>query len=403
MNKFKRILYRIYDYIIDDRAHPLEVDVNNDIKLLDEFANNYRDYINEDNAQSFYYRSFMQYKCRMSRVPLFNKIILHSISIILFPIFIIIAVLNRITYARRKESLPATKITALYLGRLPYDMVPAQLKKRFEIIRPYHKSFAIETDLLKLILSLLTEFTAHPFFVLMVSINLSLYNYLLLVYNPAAIISNKEFSFSSSILTSYLESKKIMHINVMHGEKLFNIRDSFFRFSEYWVWDSYYSDIFKKLWAYPNQFRVGKPEHHLILGKINNVPQSITLKFYWSSERNRDELKYISSILAKFQNSVGDVIIRYHPLHREYFYKNVLSFFQQFLIENPLDVSIYESLVASTHVLATYSTVLYEARLMGKKIVINDYSDNFQKLIKLSFILAKDPSVIPLSKLVGVD
>ena len=403
MNKFKRLLYRIYDYIIDNHAHPLDIDVDADLKFLNELAKKYGDYINRDNAQSFYYRSFLQYKCRMIHVPLFNRIFLHGISISIFPIFIILTVVNKWIYVHSysKESPPIKKITALDLGRQPSDMTPAQLKKRFDITRPHHKNFVLEVDSLKLILTLLIKFRTHPFFLLMVSINLSLYNYLIIANNPSAIISYKEFSFSSSILTYYLESKGVMHINIMHGEKLINIRDSFFRFSEFWVWDSHYSDMLKKLWAYPNQFRIGQPEHHLALKKLSNISQNITLKFYWGSERDRDELKYISNILAKFQNSDRDIIIRYHPSHKEFFYKNVLPFFKQFSIENPLDLTIYESLATSTHILGTYSTVLYEARLMDKKIVINDYADNFQKLIKLNYILAKDTSVIPLSQLIG--
>ncbi len=406
MNR-KHFLARIFNYFNDKHSYPLTFDIYQDKELLDKLVNKYRYHINKDSPQSYYWRSFLQYKCCMSHVPLFNKIILYVISIIIFPIFIIIGVLNKIVRVHTQKIRLRTKMMALDLTRGYFNIFPSQIKDikdRFEIIRPARKCFTIDKDLIKLILSLIIKAAYHPFFILKVSTNLSIYNYLILVYNPKAIINSKEFSFSSSILTAYLESKGILHINVMHGEKLFNIRDSFFRFSECWVWDSHYSNLFKKLWAYPNQFRIGQPDHHLALTKNNRGPQNITLKFYWGEESDYDELKYISTILTKFQNLSGAVIIiRYHPSHKEFFCKKVLPFFQQFLIENPLEVNIYESLASSTHVFGTYSTVLYEGKLNGKKVVINDYADIFQKLIKLDYILAKDPSVILLSKLVDLD
>lgn len=62
-------------------------------------------------------------------------------------------------------------------------------------------------------------------------------------YQSKAIVVHNEYSFTSSILTAYCETRNVLHINVMHGEKMYYIRDSYFRYDRCYVWDAYYRDL----------------------------------------------------------------------------------------------------------------------------------------------------------------
>lgn len=180
---------------------------------------------------------------------------------------------------------------------------------------------------------------------------------------------------------------------------MFNIRDSFFRFSEFLVWDTHYIDLFKSLYAYKNQFKVEIPPLHKKMGKIIKSPKKKILKYYWSTDDKEKELLYIFNGLNKLRKKGFEIIIRYHPSYKEYFFRYVNSYCRNFIIESPENKNIYNSLLETNYVFATYSTTLLQASIMGRIPVINDYGDNILKLEKLDYILIKNKQYISFSKL----
>ena len=66
-------------------------------------------------------------------------------------------------------------------------------------------------------------------FSLKVTIKVAGYSFMITKYQSKAIVVHNEYSFTSSILTAYCETRNVLHINVMHGEKMYYIRDSYFR------------------------------------------------------------------------------------------------------------------------------------------------------------------------------
>jgi hypothetical protein len=282
------------------------------------------------------------------------------------------------------------------------SLIPFSVLSKYKIFFQNYWIFFVDKFDIFFILTLLKYFYYEPNFILKNIIKITYYSAICNKYRPSAVIVSSEYSFTSSVLSLYLLKKGIEHINIMHGEKLYNIRDSFFRFSKCYVWDEHYIQLFKKLFAYENQFEVSLNPHHekLIKAKKYIVKENI-IKFYWASEKNTDELKYIKNRLNKLKQKGFKVIIRYHPLHKEYFNKNILIYFNNFIIEDPNSIDIYNSLFETNYVLASYSTVLLEANMMGRIVVINDYNKNIQKLEKLEYILIKKGNFIPFSELVN--
>ena len=75
-------------------------------------------------------------------------------------------------------------------------------------------------------------------------VKLAMYRYQYEVYHPKAMIVDEEYSYTSSFLTEYCHRLGVEHIDIMHGEKLYFIRDTFFCFDRCYVWDGYYRDLF---------------------------------------------------------------------------------------------------------------------------------------------------------------
>ena len=61
------------------------------------------------------------------------------------------------------------------------------------------------------------------------------------------VVVSMEYSSASSIFTRFCELNNCRSFNVMHGEKILNSRDSFCRFSRFYVWDKYYQLLLQDL------------------------------------------------------------------------------------------------------------------------------------------------------------
>ncbi|WP_332843459.1 hypothetical protein, partial [Paraclostridium bifermentans] len=184
-----------------------------------------------------------------------------------------------------------------------------------------------------------------------------------------AILVNSEYTFTSSILTLYCRSNNIEHINIMHGEKLFNIRDSFCEFDRFYIWDEYYKHLLTKLNMPEKQFIVSTPK--IKKYGINKKYNHLNVKYYLQLETDQ-ELEKISSKLKELKVLGYNVFVRPHPRYSDL--KKIESIFNGIKIEN-LDTSIEESIDSTNYVISKFSTVLYEAYLRNKNIVIDDISN----------------------------
>ena len=182
-------------------------------------------------------RSFKQYKCQLFFEPKWKVLFLWILAAFSFPFVLVVLLLKGI----RKPTMEPVEAAGVF--RDVPEVIPEELRKKYSIKEDCgFDNFSLRFSDLGFINRLLFRYLAYPFFVLKSVINVAKYSYLMDKYQPRCVIVHAEYAFSSSLLTSYCTSKGVKHINVMHGEKLFFIRDSFFHYDECYVWDNYYID-----------------------------------------------------------------------------------------------------------------------------------------------------------------
>jgi hypothetical protein len=172
----------------------------------------------------------------------------------------------------------------------------------------------------------------------------------------------------------------------MHGEKLFYIRDSFFCFDKFYVWDNHYVELFSKLRACPNQFIVENVQSNLI--KIEKNSHMHRMTYYLSNKSARNYID-IRDILLQTRVESEKIAIRYHPRTKDL--ELIKKIFKGFVIENPNTTSLKESLSKTFVVISLFSTVLFQAYVSKLNYIIDDLSSPsfYKKLEKLDYIMLK--------------
>lgn len=383
----ERFLKRICLRFFSDQTPLPQRNIHNDEIYLDKlYERNYRELRKHNN---YVIRSFLQYKCQMYQLSPTKITILSLVS----PFIMIAFVPCVLLYTCCLKTRNRDEKVAIVNGDVDYKLIPTSLQKKYQPVKCCNNRFALDRKGLIWIAKVSGKYLLHPYFVLKLTMKVAQYSYLILKYHPEIIITTSEYSFCSSALTGFCEQLGIKHINVMHGEKCFNIRDSFFRFTNCYVWEDYYVKLFMALKANIDQFVVERPPKHLELidlGKVK-IPLRNMIKFYWASEYDKEELTFISGHLHRLAELGFKVIVRYHPLHKSAFYDRVYSFFEGFEVEDPIQVLLCDSLLETEYVLGTYTTALYEGYLMNRKTIINDF--NYSSLRELRSLSINLPHI----------
>jgi hypothetical protein len=364
--------------------------------------NKIKNHLIHGNSKSDIYRSIAQYKCQMKLLSFLKKFIINIISLftllIIAPIIIIIFVLS----SKKNESIDikVNMNLAVMSEIINIDLLPIEILDTYSIVNKVLIKPIINRHVVHFVIKSFSLIWYRPYFLIKFLYKLIKYNSIIVKYKPAAILTFTEYSFTSSSMTAFLEEKGIKHIYFMDGEKLLNIKSSFFRFSEAWVWDEHYKLLFSKMKADKSQFIIGTPASHIELMNIQKekLRNRKVLKYFWAAELRLEALKYIYNNLNRLRNNGFEIIIRGHPRHMRAFNKYVVPLFLEFNFENPIEKSIFDSIIDSDVILSSYSTTLYEAVISDKIAVINDYNDNIDILRKLDYNLVINRNVIPLSQ-----
>ena len=158
----------------------------------------------------------------------------------------------------------------------------------------------------------------------------------------------------------------IFHINYMHGDKSYYIRDSFFKFHRCYIWDEHYKKIFCELKAFEKQFRI--IEYSSFISKIE-IKEKLYNTYYLQADEMVEDINKIIKILKDLEIKTGYMgKIRCHPVYTSQRIKKVIP------IEMlDLEKNIYYSIGMSNYIISKTSTVLYEAYVMGSSEIIIDY------------------------------
>ncbi|MBN2664060.1 MAG: hypothetical protein JXR68_10460 [Bacteroidales bacterium] len=370
MNKF---LQKINNYFFHDKSPKDLLNYEDSVLFLES--------LRKKNNNNYIYRSFNQYLAYKKIHDNKKILILNIVSFFVMPFVVVLYLLKNIFDANPENKTTHAKKIAYSITNLKLNVIPESLKKEYIIINNSINSSLKIKDFSYLFL-LFRKFSFNFFFILRNIIHLANYSSIIKQTKCNAIITNSEYSFSSSFLTKYCEDNNVLHINVMHGEKLFYIRDSFFAFHKFYVWDNYYIDLFKSLKAKPDQFVVELPD---VLTKFSHNLCSGGRFLYYL--QGMETIKEINIIHEHVVNNFGvKPVFRLHPRYSK---KELINKNSNIIFENPIDVDFDTSFSSTKYVCTKYSTLLFQAYLANKIIIIDDLSDPelYKKLENLKYIM----------------
>ncbi|GFI08921.1 hypothetical protein IMSAGC007_01376 [Lachnospiraceae bacterium] len=337
-------------------------------------------------------RSYNQYKCQRWLKSWRVNIVTDIGSILLLFYYY---------YLKKEEKILNTEhFNGIYLGMdVTSKFIPKELRDIYANIKNISRTGeCLSKNDKKIIKELLRRYPLSFEFILKCLIKVRMYSWIINVYSPDAIIVSGEYSYTSSFLTYYCRKNNIKHINIMHGEKLFYIRDSFFKFDKCYVWAPYYINLFKRLKAEPNQFVVAVPPALILKGTYNKKYDYT----YYLGEETEENLVKILQILMKLKTMGYKVAVRPHPIYSKMILIDKI-FNQKIEIENPKETQIKESVLQTQNVISLYSTVINQAVNSEINAIIDDVSDmgRYKLLYELEYRFVVDSRVSLVSKLIA--
>ncbi len=329
------------------------------------------------------YRALFQYKAQKKIKGQLKFFILDFFSFfIIFPLLLLLLLKNLANTVPEKKT--NIRPIAYSITDLKLQIIPDSLLEYYHITRKEIRNTISFADILY-ILKIVKHSKLNFFFLFKSILSISFYSAIINNTKCSAIINNIEYSFTSSLLTDYCNKKNVTHINVMHGEKLFYIRDSFFCFHKCYVWDEHYKKLFIKLKADPSQFIIEKP---LLLKKIAQLSDAKSNKFTYFLQGNetREEIIFLNKYI--YNKTDATVVFRLHPAYSP---KALIKQLPEINFEDPQKKDFFKSLSESRYVCSKFSTVLYQALIAKKKVIIDDISRSgvYDKLLDLEYIIVK--------------
>lgn len=323
-------------------------------------------------------RSYFQYKCQMklNKPHIAFLMNLGSLPLILY-----------FLTKRENKSCLVGKCDAVFLSEgIPEHVIPDELRSEYSewTITNDHKVILVKDDR-RFIRQLFLRYPFSWHLLLKCIIKIGYYRNLIEAHKPSAIVVCGEYSFTSSILTAYCNAMGIKHIDVMHGEKYYYMRDSFFHFDRCYVWDEYYKKLFLSLRAENTQFIVNTPRS-MYFSKMKVVEKTVDYTYYLGAE-DCETLLNIAKIMINLKEKGNHVVVRAHPRYSDP--KVVGDIFKGLQLEDGTNVDIEQSVLRTRNAVSGSSTVLNQAYHNNVQVVIDDMSnpDMYNKLSELQYIM----------------
>lgn len=329
-------------------------------------------------------RSYAQYRCQMELERPILRAGYQLAAMLLLPIY-------QRQLLRRPAPRKGETADAVFLSEDSKNLLPDSLRREFPTLcqaYDFERNIFLRKEDMALLSMLRRRYPTAFYFRFKCMVKLAMYRYQYELYHPKALIGDEEISYTSSFLTEYCHRLGVEHINVMHGEKLYYIRDSFFCFDRCYVWDECYRRLFCDLRAEPMQFRVELPPSMLPWEKPSTPPK-VDLTYYLQAEPTEQRMQ-IAAALHTLQARGMVIAVRPHPLHCD---DTLLEIFSGFALEMPGDCSIEQSILRTKCAVSLYSTVLLQASINGVAVVIDDLTapERFTQLKSLRYIMLDKP------------
>ena len=326
-------------------------------------------------------RGWLQYKCQQPFVGPFKRRIMEVASALYFPFFVIAHLLRKRRFVRKVDAVSEFKIIQ--------EVIPDEMYKMYIFDHDaWYTTASLDFKDALYCIKLALRYPLSPLFVIKSSFCVAKYSAFISCYSPNAIIVHREYSFTSSVGTDYCRKKGVKHINIMHGDKVYWIRDSFFEYDECYIWSEHYKKLFIDLKAAPNQFSVMVPSSLVIDTKAyNNINSYADFKYYLDYYSD-DEIHSIVESLIFVKEIGASVKFRPHPR-----YSNI-QLLKKYVndedIEYPKDVNIMESISNLKWAVGSSTTALLQAYYSGKGVVCDDvtYTKQYEQLKEHEWILS---------------
>lgn len=259
------------------------------------------------------------------------------------------------------------------------DVIPQEFFNAFEkieIIENINKKFGFITkESRKYLLTCIRRHPTDFFFQYFVCKELIAHDYIIRKFVPqATAVYVNERNVATPILKKLYEENNRKLLSFMHGEYLLNLIQAYMSFSDYYVWDESYIDNFKNfLRCDIDNYHVYTPKKLEKKWNLEQVCPKYQLTYYFSND-SFEVIEIIAKVFSALQKKSVNCKVRPHPR----FIQKVLDrsdLFKNIFIENPSVVSLEKSLGDTEFAVGLFSTVLFEAKVEGRSVIIDDISD----------------------------
>lgn len=336
-------------------------------------------------------RGYLQYKCQMYFSSPIKKVVLNIAAACAFPFVLLSLMVKKKHFIKKVDAVGE-------FGGLE-EVIPSVLTDRYVIDnQAWDESGSLSISDLGFCLRLALRYPLSPLFVSKCVFKVAKYFSFITCYNPAAIIVHNEYSYTSSVLTAYCRTYNVRHINAMHGEKLYFIRDSFFEYDECYVWNEHYKKLLVDMRADEKQFIIALPPSIQIDTNLYRNENDFANYKYYLAAYNDTQIRSIVASMQFAKKNGKSVKYRPHPR-----YSNIellKKYVRDDEIEMPREVTILSSISNLEFAVGSYSTVLLQAYYSGRGVVCDDitYAQNYKQLKGYRWMLA-DADTIRLSEL----
>lgn len=325
-------------------------------------------------------RAFNQYKCQMKLSGAFISILLNISSFFMTNIYLI-----KFRTSSSQNALQRSNAVFFPDGKSK-NILPLEVIKEYQnvIYENGQSTFCLNNKDTEFIRKIAKRYPFSWYFIFKCMMKIAKYSAVIDKYSPSAIVVCAEYSFTSSALTAYCDMQSIRHINVMHGEKLYYMRDSFFHFHKCYIWDIYYKELFQKLRAEQEQFVVSVPLSIAFRSNFN-VEKEYDFTYYLASE-SKEDLVSINNWLKTLSKRGFKIAVRPHPRYTDFKFAEIL--FNEFAIEEYQKLTIEISVLKTKKAISLYSTVLNQAFHNDVGVVIDDITNpkKYSKLLELEYV-----------------
>lgn len=344
--------------------------------------------------------SYNKYLCREFHFPMYKNLLLNIVSIPMA----IWAIMNLFGKKIKLPNVPQGKLLIEKKADVDYeDIIPESLINSYQHISVIEdiknensrNRLYFTDEAKKLFIQTIKRHPFHFYYLYWVARELSKQCKYLMDYNCAScVVYIEERNVAGPIINHLYESTGRKYISFMHGEYLLRLIQGYMSFSEYYIWDNDYEDMFRNvLKCNIGEYIIYKPQK---LTKKWNFEDSVPryLCTYYFSAESKESIKKLSEIFYLLNDKGYKCKVRPHPRYSQW---NIIAeSFPKEMIEQPKDISIEESLRDTKYVVGLATTVLAEGYYEGKEIVVDDISspDKFMNLEKRHFIVLKRPHIL---------